>query len=284
MSLAILGIVLMLGASFLARRRALEAERRDRDRASRALASEWLYLRTEFRRDLFPKDKRPFAGPGVFVDALDAREPDPGRASDGHRGPLPRDARHRVRPGREEEARRGGVRLSRGLPGGAAPVTRRGFSLVEMCVVVMIGVVLLFALLPVAMGLLRQQAGLNARSLGIDTWPLLLERLGADAGRSAGALVSPPFASAAFRLRFPPEKEEDPDVTWTFGDGRAERTTERRKPDGEVVRATTTWDLPGTLLLEPDELENGRLLLAWDDGSGPELVALACGRPTENAR
>jgi prepilin-type N-terminal cleavage/methylation domain-containing protein len=163
-------------------------------------------------------------------------------------------------------------------------VTRRGFSLVEMCVVVMIGVVLLFALLPVAMGLLRQQAGLNARSLGIDTWPLLVERLGADAGRSSGALVSPPFPSLAFRLRFPPDREDDPDVSWTIGGGRAERTTERKKPDGEVVRATTTWDLPGTLLLDPDELENGRLLLAWDDGSGLELVALACGRPTEPAR
>ena len=74
-SLAILGIVLMLGASFLARRRALEAERRDRDRASRALGSEWTYLRSAFRHDLFPKDKRPFVGPGVFVDALDARSP-----------------------------------------------------------------------------------------------------------------------------------------------------------------------------------------------------------------
>ena len=163
-------------------------------------------------------------------------------------------------------------------------MTRRGFSLVEMCVVVMIGIVLLFALLPVAMGLLRQQAGLNARSLGIDTWPLLVERLGADAGRSSGALVSPPFASAAFRLRFPPDREDDPDVSWTIVLGRAERTTERKKPDGEIVRATTTWDLPGTLLLEPDELENGRLLLVWDDGSGVELVALACGRPTEPVR
>jgi hypothetical protein len=74
-SLAILGVVLTLGASFLARRRALEAERLDRDRAGRALASEWLYLRTAFARDLSPKDKRPFAGPGVFVDALDARSP-----------------------------------------------------------------------------------------------------------------------------------------------------------------------------------------------------------------
>lgn len=74
MSLAILGIVLTLGASFLARRRALEAERRDRERAARALASEWTYLRTAFRADLVPRDRRPFAGPGVFVDALDARD------------------------------------------------------------------------------------------------------------------------------------------------------------------------------------------------------------------
>ncbi len=163
-------------------------------------------------------------------------------------------------------------------------MTRRGFSLVEMCVVVMIGVVLLFALLPVAMGLLRQQAGLNARALGIETWPLLVDRLGADAGRASGALVSPPFPAAAFRLHLPPDRDEDPDVTWTFGDGRAERTTGRRKADGEVVTATTTWDLPGTLALDAGELAEGRLLLAWDDGSGPEFVALACGRPTETAR
>jgi hypothetical protein len=74
-SLAMLGIVLTFGASFLARRHALEAERRDRDRAARALASEWTYLRTSFRNDLAPKDRRPFVGPGVFVDALDARDP-----------------------------------------------------------------------------------------------------------------------------------------------------------------------------------------------------------------
>ncbi len=161
---------------------------------------------------------------------------------------------------------------------------RRGVSLVEMCVVVMIGVALLFSLLPVALGLLRQQAGLNARSLGIDTWPLLVERLSGDAGRSSGALVSPPFPSAVFRLQLPPDRKEDPDVTWTFGAGKAERTTERKKPDGEVVRATVAWDLPGPLTLDADELANGRLLLAFDDGSGPELFALACGRPTEKAR
>lgn len=160
----------------------------------------------------------------------------------------------------------------------------RGVSLIEMCIVVMIGLVLLFALLPVALGLLRQQAGLNARSLGIDTWPLLVERLSGDASRSSGALVSPPFPSSAFRLHLPPDREEDPDVTWTFGAGKAARTTERVKPGGEVVRATVTWDLPGFLTLDAEELADGRLLLAFDDGSGPEHFSLACGRPTENAR
>jgi hypothetical protein len=163
-------------------------------------------------------------------------------------------------------------------------VKARGVSLVELCVVVLIGLALLFALLPVALGLLRQQAGLNARSLGIDTWPLLVERLSGDAGRSSGALVSPPFPAAAFRLHLPPDRDEDPDVTWTFGAGRAERTTERKKPDGDVVRATVAWELPGTLALDGGELANGRLLLAFDDGSGPELFALACGRPTEKIR
>ncbi|HSB62772.1 MAG TPA: prepilin-type N-terminal cleavage/methylation domain-containing protein [Thermoanaerobaculia bacterium] len=74
-SLAILGIVLTLGASFLARRRALEKDRLDRERAVRALASEWIYLRTSFRNDVYPSDRRPFVGPGDFVDALDSRNP-----------------------------------------------------------------------------------------------------------------------------------------------------------------------------------------------------------------
>ena len=161
---------------------------------------------------------------------------------------------------------------------------RRGVSLVEMCVVVLIGVSLMFALLPVAIGLLRQQAGLGARNLGIDTWPLLVERLTGDAGRSSAVLVSPPFPAPAFRLRLPPEREEDPEVVWTFGPGTAEREVTWRKPDGSRGRTSIAWDLPGRVSLDPDELENGRLLFAFEDGSGRELLALACGRPTEAAR
>jgi hypothetical protein len=74
-SLAILGIVLTLGAGFLARRRVLERDRLDHERAVRAAASEWIYLRSSFRNDVVPKDRRPFAGPGIFVDSLDARDP-----------------------------------------------------------------------------------------------------------------------------------------------------------------------------------------------------------------
>ena len=159
MSLAILGIVLMLGASFLARRRALEAERRDRDRAVPRARERVALPQDGVPARPLPEGQAAVRGPGRLRGRARRARPDPGRAADGRRRPLPRDARHRVRPGREEAARRGGLRLPRGLPAGAAPVTRRGFSLVEMCVVVMIGVVLLFALLPVAMGLLRQQAG-----------------------------------------------------------------------------------------------------------------------------
>ena len=74
-ALSILGIVLTLGAGFLVRRRALELDRLDHDRAVRAAASEWIYLRSSFRNDVYPKERRPFAGPGGFVDSLDARNP-----------------------------------------------------------------------------------------------------------------------------------------------------------------------------------------------------------------
>ena len=163
-------------------------------------------------------------------------------------------------------------------------MTRRGFSLVEMCVVVLVGVVLLFSLLPVTTGLLRQQAGLSAKSLGIDAWPLLVERMSGDAGRSAGALVSPPFPSPAFRLHLPPARDEDPDVIWTFAPGTAERRVAWTKPDGSRGETSLAWDLPGSVSLDPGELENGRLLLAFDDGTGRELFALSCGRPTEKVR
>ena len=77
-------------------------------------------------------------------------------------------------------------------------MTHRGVSLVEMCVVVLIGVVLLFSLLPVSLGLLRQQAGLTARSLGVDAEiidvrsvvPLDVDTLTTSVGKTGRCLIA----------------------------------------------------------------------------------------------
>ncbi len=158
-----------------------------------------------------------------------------------------------------------------------------GFSLVELCVVLFIGVVLLFSLLPVSLGLLRQQAGLDARRLSVEMFPLLWERLSADFARASAAVVSPPFPSPAFRLDLVPLRGEDPRISWAVHGSKVERTSTREKAEGETVSATSAWTLPGTLSLDPDELANGRLLLRWSEGKKTELIALACGRPTEKA-
>ena len=139
-----------------------------------------------------------------------------------------------------------------------------GFSLVEMCVVVLIGVVLLFSLLPVSLGLLRQQAGLDAKRLSVEMFPLLWERLSADLARASGVAVSPPFPAPAFRLDLVPLREEDPQVSWTVVGTVVARTSVRTLKDREPVAATTSWELPGRLSLDGDELANGRLLLRWD--------------------
>jgi hypothetical protein len=160
-------------------------------------------------------------------------------------------------------------------------VNRRGLSLVELCVVLLIGVVLLFSLLPISLGLLRQQAGLDAKTLSPEMFPLLWERLSSDLTRASAVALAPPFPSAAFRLDLVPFGEDDPEVSWTVRRDVVARTTTRKKADGEVVTATSTWAVPGTLSLDADELGNGRLLLRWDQGGATELIALACGRPTE---
>jgi hypothetical protein len=162
-------------------------------------------------------------------------------------------------------------------------VRTRGLSLVELCVVMLIGVVLLFSLLPVSMGLLRQQAGLDAKRLSVEMFPLLWERLSADFAHASSAAVSPPFAAPAFRLDLVPLREEDAEISWTVAGGVVARTSVRKKSEEESSTSTTTWTIPGALSLDSDELANGRLLLRWEDGSGRELLPLACGRPTEKA-
>lgn len=74
-ALSILGIVLVFGAGFFARRRELERDRLDREKALRALASEWVFVRTALRSELEPRVDGLFVGPGDFVDGLDPRNP-----------------------------------------------------------------------------------------------------------------------------------------------------------------------------------------------------------------
>ncbi len=167
--------------------------------------------------------------------------------------------------------------MRRGRPRGSS----RGLSLVELAVVLLIGVVLLFSLLPISTGLLRQQAGLDAKRLSVEMFPLLYERLSLDFAHASAVALSPPFAAPAFRMDLTPRRAEDPEVSWTVAAGAVSRTNVRRKPDGAVVSATSTWALSGSLALDADELAAGRLLLVWEDGSGPEFLPLLCGRPTE---
>jgi prepilin-type N-terminal cleavage/methylation domain-containing protein len=74
-ALAILGIVLSVGAGFFARQRDLSRDRLDREKALRALATEWVFLRTAPKGELIPREASPFVGPGDWVDSLDARKP-----------------------------------------------------------------------------------------------------------------------------------------------------------------------------------------------------------------
>ena len=74
-ALSILGIVLTMGAGFLARRRDLDRERLDRERALRAVRSEWVFLRTASRAEFLPAETREFFGPSEFLDGLAARSP-----------------------------------------------------------------------------------------------------------------------------------------------------------------------------------------------------------------
>jgi len=74
-ALSILGIALTMGAGFLARRRDLDRERLDRERALRALRSEWVFLRTASPAEFLPDDGRGFLGPAEFLDGLAEREP-----------------------------------------------------------------------------------------------------------------------------------------------------------------------------------------------------------------
>jgi type II secretory pathway pseudopilin PulG len=150
---------------------------------------------------------------------------------------------------------------------------RRGVSLVESVVVMMIGIVLLFSLWPVATGLLRQQRRLSAEELSVESFPFLYEHLAADFSHAAGVLVEPEIESPSFRLILLPGEPDGAEVRWEFA-----HSLVRRRMGGEEP-SSRRWMLDGTLSLRRDDLSYGRFVLSFErPGEASELLAFRPGR------
>jgi len=159
------------------------------------------------------------------------------------------------------------------LRGGRA-VRRRGFTLLETTVVLLIGVIVSLSLFPLALDLLRRQQGLTARVLTVRTFALLYDRLGADFARASSVSVEPAIPSASFRLTLLPRGPEGPEVVWDMGYRTAVRTERRTGSGGTVRESVRDWRLDGSLSLRRDELLLGRCVLGWEPDGGPaELLA-----------
>jgi len=151
-------------------------------------------------------------------------------------------------------------------------VRRRGFTLLETMVVLMIGVVVTLSLWPLALDLLRRQQRLSARVLTVRTFTFLYERLGADFSRASSLAIEPVIPSAAFRVTLAPREPETPEVVWDVGLRTAVRTERRTGSDGSVRETSRDWSLDGSLSLRRDELLFGRCVLVWEPDGGPAEV------------
>ncbi len=153
-------------------------------------------------------------------------------------------------------------------------MTRRGFTLLETTVVLLIGLVVTLSLWPLALDLLRRQQRLSASVLTVRTFALLHERLGADFARASSFGVEPVIPSASFRLTLAPREPDGPEVTWDVGLRTAERIERRTGSDGEGRETSRRWSLDGSLSLRRDDLLFGRCVLVWEPDDGPaELLA-----------
>jgi hypothetical protein len=158
---------------------------------------------------------------------------------------------------------------------------RRGVSLVETVVVLFLGVVLLLSLLPIAIGLLRQESALKASTLNVETFPLLWERLGRDFSEAGGATVSPPFVSPLFRIVLSPPHPGAPEVTWDFRNETIVRTLVSTDDQGRETRNARAWTIEGRFRLLYDELAFERWVLRYSPPRGEEeIFAYFAGRPT----
>jgi len=159
-------------------------------------------------------------------------------------------------------------------------VRRRGFTLLETTVVLMIGVVVSLSLWPLALELLRRQQALTARVLTVRTFALLHERLGADFARASSFGVEPVIPSASFRLTLLPREPGGPEVVWDVGHRTAVRTERRTGSGGTVGETVRDWQLDGSLALRRDELLPGRCVLVWDPDVGPAEFLAFVPEPT----
>ncbi|HQR66200.1 MAG TPA: type II secretion system protein [Thermoanaerobaculia bacterium] len=153
-------------------------------------------------------------------------------------------------------------------------MSRRGFTLLETTVVLMIGVIVSLSLWPLALELLRRQQGLTARVLTVRTFALLHERLGADFAGASSVGVEPLLPGSSFRLTLFPREPDGPEVVWNLGRRTAVRTERRTGSGGAVRGSAREWQLDGSLSLRRDELLFGRCVIAWEPDVGPaELLA-----------
>jgi prepilin-type N-terminal cleavage/methylation domain-containing protein len=159
---------------------------------------------------------------------------------------------------------------------------RRGFSLIETTVVLLIGVVVTLSLWPLALDLLRRQQRLTAGSLTVKTFALLHDRLAADFGRAASYGIEPLIETPSFRLTLAPREPGAPEVIWDVAHRRARRTERRTAPDGTLRETSRTWGLDGRLSLERPELLFGRCVLLWEPDGG--LVEYLAFVPEPSAR
>lgn len=74
-ALSILTLAVVLTSSLFVRKRALVAERLDREAAVRAFGNEWTILRTSGAGLLRPRERAPFLGPEAFLAEVSARRP-----------------------------------------------------------------------------------------------------------------------------------------------------------------------------------------------------------------
>lgn len=157
---------------------------------------------------------------------------------------------------------------------------RRGFSLLEVVVVLAITITVLFTALPIVVALLREQKGLAAEVLRGDTLPFLHGRIDRDLGNARDMAFDQDPETGGILISLAPRAEKAPRIVWNFAGTRIER---REVPaDGTDGPPPHTWTVAGALSVDPIELYEGRLGLRWFPASGPaELLVFEAPRAGE---